>query len=392
MYIPRHLERLLIQYHGHFPAIGILGPRQAGKTTLAKKISPELDKETLYLDLENPSDRGALLNPIEFFNTLKDKTIIIDEVQRLPELFPVLRSAIDRHRVPGRFIILGSASRELITLSNETLAGRIVYSELTPFFLDEIINISGFRDHWLRGGFPDAFKTSEIAIRNLWMKSFISAYVERDLMMLGLGSSPGDIERILYMLAGNHGNLMNYSSLSNSLGLHINTVKNIISFFEKSFIIRILQPWYSNIGKRLVKTPKVYIRDSGIVNHLLGFSDYEDLLRYPTLGNLWEGYVIENIINSLGDEYRYFFYRTADGAESDLLIFKGLKCVAALDPKFSPVPHRTRSMTVAINDVKPLQAFFIVPEVAAIYSLSDNLYVATIRQALERIKEHDLQV
>lgn len=387
MYIPRHLEHLLIQYHGHFPAIGILGPRQAGKTTLAKKIIPDLGKETVYLDLENPADRGVLNHPLEFFNSVKNKTIIIDEIQRLPELFPVLRSAIDQHRVPGRFIILGSASRELVTLSNETLAGRIVYTELTPFFLAEISDISGFREHWLRGGFPDAFKTSDNVLRNSWLKSFISTYIERDLGLLGLGSSPGVTERLLYMLAGNHGNLMNYSALSGSLGLHVNTVKNIISFFEKSFIVRLLQPWHTNIGKRLVKTPKVYIRDSGIVNYLLGLSSYEDVLRNPSLGNLWEGYAIENIINALGDEFRFYFYRTADGAECDLLIFKGMNCVAALDPKFSPAPAITRSMTVAINDVKPSISFYIIPEIATPYSLKDNLFVATIPQALEKIKE-----
>jgi len=376
----------LIQYHGHFPVVGILGPRQAGKTTLAKKIIPELDKETVYFDLENPTDKGALINPLELFNSLKDKTIIIDEIQRIPELFPVLRSAIDQHRIPGRFIILGSASRELVTLSNETLAGRIVYTELSPFFLDEISDISGFREHWLRGGFPDAFKTSDNILRNAWLKSFISTYIERDLGLLGIGSSPGVTERLLYMLAGNHGSLLNYSGLSNSLGLHVNTVKKIISFFEKSFIVRLMQPWHTNVGKRLVKTPKVYIRDSGIVNYLLGFSSYEDLLRNPLLGNLWEGYVIENIINSLGDEYRFYFYRTADGAECDLLVFKGMKCKAAVDPKFSPAPGKTRSMTIALNDVKPSIAFYIVPEIATPYSLNDHLVVTTITLALERIK------
>jgi len=388
MYIPRLLESTLIQYSLNFPATGILGPRQVGKTTLVKEIIPRLSKPSFYLDLENPADRGALNHPLEFFNSLRDKTVIIDEIQRLPDLFPVLRSAIDQHRIPGRFIILGSASRELITLSNETLAGRIVYTELTPFYLDELLGIMDFRDHWLRGGFPDALQANDTFIRDSWMRSYILSYIERDLGLLGLGSSPRDTERLMYMLAANHAGLMNYSNLSNSLGMHVNTVKNIISYFEKSFLIRILQPWYANVGKRLVKTPKVYFRDTGMVNYLLALSAYEDLLRYPGLGNLWEGYVIENMINSLGEGYRFYFYRTADGAECDLLIFKGTQCIAALDPKFSAAPPKTRSMTVAVNDVKPLSAFYIVPEVTVPYSLNDNTRVATIPQALQWIKEN----
>lgn len=387
MYIPRLLESTLIQYSLNFPATGILGPRQVGKTTLAKKVIPRLSKETVYLDLENPSDRGALIHPLEFFNSLRDKTVIIDEIQRLPDLFPVLRSAIDQHRVPGRFIILGSASRKLITLSNETLAGRIVYTELTPFYLDELSGITGFRDHWLKGGFPDALMATDKFIRDSWMRSYLSSYIERDLGLLGLGSSPRDTERLMYMLAANHAGMLNYSSLSNSQGIHVNTVKNITSFFEKSFLIRILQPWYANVGKRLIKTPKVYFRDSGMVNYLLGLSSYEDILRYPGLGNLWEGYVIENMISSLGEGFRFYFYRTADGAECDLLIFKGTQCIAAVDPKFSAAPSKTHSMTIAINDVKPASAFYIVPEVAVPYLISDNTRVATIPQALQWIKE-----
>ena len=170
-------------------------------------------------------------------------------------------------------------------------------------------------------------------------------------------------------------------NLANSIGLSIMTVRNIISFFEKSFIIRILKPYYTNIGKRLVKTPKVYFRDSGIINYLLGLTRYEDLLRHPMLGYLWEGYVIENMINTLGERYQYYFYRTADGTECDLLIFEGTVCKAIIDVKFSPAPKSTKSMTTAINDLKPIQAFFIVPECKIPYSISPNLMVATQQQA-----------
>jgi predicted AAA+ superfamily ATPase len=382
MYIHRKIETQLLQLMKHFPAVAVLGSRQVGKTTLVKEISSSLEKESVYLDLENPADSAVLNHPIEFINAIGDKTIIIDEIQRNPELFPVLRSAIDLNRVNGRFILLGSASKDLLTMSSETLAGRIVYTELTPFFYSEISKLTDFRTHWLRGGYPSVFIQEDDSIRNIWMKSFLSAYVERDLRILGLGSSPVEVQRLLYMLASNHGNLLNTSSISNSLGLNAMTVRNILSFFEKSFIIRLLQPWFANLGKRLVKSTKVYFRDPGIINYLLGLKVYEDMLRHPMLGNLWEGYVIENIINTLGDEYQFYFYRTADGAECDLLIFKGMKCIAAIDAKFTPSPKRTKSITTVIQDLNPEKAFFIIPECVAPYSLNDNLFVATLEQFL----------
>ena len=362
MYIQRQLEQSLHHFIQNFPAVAVIGPRQAGKTTLVQQIVKTLDKESIYLDLENPADYAVLEYPLEFLNNVQQKTIIIDEVQRKPELFPVLRVAIDSNRVNGRFVLLGSASRELLFLSNETLAGRIVYTELSPFFLNEIIHLTGFREHWLRGGFPPAFIQPDQSLRQIWYKSFVSAYIERDLRMLGLNNSPSDIQRLLYMVASLQGNMLNSSSLGNSIGLNAVSVRSILSFFEKSFIIRLLQPWHMNLGKRLVKTPKIYIRDSGIINFLLNINSYENLLMNPMLGHLWEGYVIENIINSLGDEYQYYFYRTSDGTECDLLIFRGLQCIAVIDAKFSPNPSRTKSMTITMQDLNPQKAFFIIPE------------------------------
>jgi hypothetical protein len=388
MYIQRRIEEKILFVLQHFPAVALLGPRQVGKTTLVKEISSGLKKETIYLDMENPSDSAALDHPLEFFNSVADKTIVIDEIQRRPDLFPVLRSAIDTNRTEGRFILLGSASWDLLFLSNETLAGRIVYIELTPFYYDEISYLSDFRDHWLRGGYPLPFLQPDEIVRNLWFGSFITTYVERDLRVLGLNNSSGEVQRLLFMLVAVHGNLLNYNTLSNSLGIHALTIKKIISFFEKSFIVRLLQPWHANLGKRLVKSPKIYIRDSGIINHLLGLNRYDEMLRSPVLGSLWEGYVIEDMINTLGDEYQYYFYRTADGAECDLLISKGNKVIAAIDAKFSPDPKRTKSMTTVINDLQPAISFFVIPEMKAVYNLGDdNLFVATPQTALEKIRE-----
>jgi hypothetical protein len=377
MYINRTIEDKLLLLLEHFPAVAILGPRQVGKTTLVKEIRKQLTKENIYLDLENQVDLNALNHPVEFLNSVSDKITIIDEIQRMPDLFPVLRSIIDNNRVNGRFILLGSASPQLLFLSNETLAGRIVYMELTPFKHTEIQHLSNFRDHWIKGGFPTPFNMAENNIRKEWFKSFISAYIERDLRLLGLNTSPSTLHRLFLMISSSHGGLLNISNLAKSLGVSSPTVNNAISFFERSFIVRLLQPWYSNIGKRLIKSPKIYIRDSGVVNYLLSITTYEDLLRNPMLGHLWEGYVIEDIINTLTDDYQFYFYRTADGTECDLLIFKGNDCIATIDAKFTPTPKRTKSMAITIQDLKPKKAFYVVPDCQTPYKIADNQFVAT---------------
>lgn len=386
MYIKRTIEDKVLLLLGHFPALAILGPRQAGKTTLVKEIRKQLTRESIYLDLENPADLGALSHPVEFLNSVSHKTVIIDEIQRRPDLFPILRSVIDNNRVNGRFILLGSASQELLFFSNETLAGRIVYLELTPFEHLEIRTISGFRDHWLKGGFPDPFLMADSVIRKEWYKSFISAYIERDLRLLGLNTSTLTLQRLFQMISALQGGLLNVSNLANSLGVSLPTVSNAIAFFERSFIVRLLQPWHSNIGKRLVKTQKIYIRDSGIVNHLLGISLYEDLLRHPLLGQLWEGYIIEDLINTLSDDFNYYFYRTADGAECDLLVFKGENCLAAIDAKFASQPKRTKSMAITMQDLKPKMAFYIIPECQVPYNIADNQLIAAPWQINEIIR------
>ena len=386
MYIKRAIEKKIISLLEHFPAIAILGPRQAGKTTLVKEIRSGIKKECIYLDLENPIDAGVLDHPLEFFNSVQNKTIIIDEIQRKPDLFPVLRSAIDNNRINGRFILLGSASTELLFMSNETLAGRVIYMELTPFSYSEIQHLSGFREHWMKGGFPIPFLMQDSAPRREWFKSFLLSYIERDLRLLGLNTSSSDVRRLFYMLTNIHGGLLNYNNLANSLGISSPTVKNAVSFFERSFIIRLLQPWYANVGKRLIKSPKFYFRDSGIINHMLGILSYEELLMYPMLGKLWEGYVIEDMISTLGDEYHYFFYRTADGTECDLVIYRNNRCIAAIDIKFAPKPRNTKSMTITMQDLKPQNSYFVIPDCPALYKMADKCYVGNPFQVMESIK------
>jgi predicted AAA+ superfamily ATPase len=227
---------------------------------------------------------------------------------------------------------------------------------------------------------------AENKIRDQWYRSFISAYSERDLRLLGLSTSPTNIQRLLQMISAMQGGILNCSNLGNSLGISSPSVSNIISFFERSFIVRLLQPFHVNIGKRLVKSPKIYIRDSGITNFLLNIREYDNLLRHPLLGVLWESYVIEYIINTLGDEYNYFFYRTADGTECDLLIYKGEECLAVIDAKFSSSPQRTKSMTISIQDLHPRKAFFVVPECQAPYTLAENQFVVTPWQLTDIIR------
>lgn len=375
MYIKRAIEDNLLMLLEHIPAIAILGPRQAGKTTLVKEIRNRLNRESIYLDLENPVDAGALDHPVEFLNSVSHKTVIIDEIQRKPDLFPALRAIIDQHRENGRFILLGSAGPKLLLLSNETLAGRIIYLELSPFTFSEIQHMGDFRDHWLKGGFPIPFLLKDTIVRKEWFKSFLSAYMERDMRMLGLNADPAMLHRLFQMISALPGAILNYSGLANSLGISSPTVARAISFFERSYIVRLLQPWYANIGKRLVKSPKIYIRDSGVSNYLSGISSYDDLLRNPLLGKLWEGYVVEYIINTLGDNFNYFFYRTLDGAECDLLIFRGGDCIAAIDAKFSPQPKRTRSMAITIQDIQPQRAFYVVPDCPAPYQIGEHQQV-----------------
>ncbi len=386
MYIKRAIEDKLLLLLENFPALAILGPRQVGKTTLAREIQSGLTRESIYLDLENPVDAGALDHPVEFLKNVADKVVIIDEIQRKPDLFPVLRSIIDQNRVNGRFILLGSASPELLYLSNETLAGRIVHMELTTFGHTEIGHLSDFREHWVKGGFPEPFKIANSDMRREWLKAFLSAYIERDLRLLGLGTSPATLHRLMQMLSSQQGGLLNASNLAKSLGVSSPTVSHSLSFFERSFLVRLLLPWHSNMRKRLVKSPKVYIRDSGIVNYLLGISSYEDLLRHPLLGNLWEGYIIEEVINTLRDDYQYFFYRTADGTECDLVVFKGSRCLAAIDGKFTSNPKRTKSMAITMKDLQAEKGFYVVPECPETYAIGENQYITSSWQIAEIIR------
>ncbi|MCD4682760.1 MAG: ATP-binding protein [Bacteroidales bacterium] len=382
--IKRNLQSRILNLLEHFPAVAILGPRQIGKTTLAKSLVSYIDKDVVYLDLELPVDLNKLSNPQTFFENNSNKCLVIDEIQRVPDLFPVIRAVIDQHRVPGRFIILGSASPELLKQSSETLAGRIVYTELTSLLISETEAIQGTNDLWLKGGFPEPFLITNQSLLQEWYQSFIRTYIERDLPLLGLKADPLLLNRLLNMLAHNHGMLLNQANLSKSLGVSSPTVSKYINFLESAFIVRLLQPWHSNIKKRLVKSPKVYLRDSGILHHLHNIHDYNSLLGHPILGYSWEGFVVEQIINSINPGTFISFYRTAEGAESDLILTRGMEILTCIEIKFSDAPKTTKSFTTAIQDLHSMNNFIVVPNCPEPYLIKKNVTVCNPNQFLQK--------
>ncbi len=373
--IKRLLENQILELLGHFPAVAILGPRQVGKTTLAKNLLGQIDKESLYLDLELPSDMNRLSNPQLLFEENKNRCVVIDEVQRMPGLFPVLRAVIDRHRLAGRFILLGSASPGVLKDSAETLAGRISYTELTPFLLTEIQAISGEKELWVRGGFPEPFLMKRKEHRFAWFNSFIRTYIERELPLLGLRTHPVQLNRLLSMLAFNQGQILNISRLSNALGVSAPTVSHYLDYLEQSYFIRRLPPYFINIKKRLVKSPKIYLRDSGILHHILGLEDFNAIMGHPVAGESWEGFVVQQIISHYGNRFDYTYYRTQDGTECDLVISKGTTVWACVEVKLSETPKLTRGFTTSLRDLNPRGAFVVIPACPEPYNLNEKVLV-----------------
>ncbi|MCF8248204.1 MAG: ATP-binding protein [Saprospiraceae bacterium] len=363
--------------------MGITGPRQAGKTTLAKNIVKDTGREALYLDLELPSDLNRLRNAELFLKENEEKLVIIDEVQRKPELFPLLRALIDQHRVPGRFLILGSASPELLRQSSETLAGRISYLELTPFHFKELPD-SDFKKHWLRGGFPPTLfsLTDEAAFQ--WIQDFITTFIERDLPQFGLNAPAQTLRTLLQMLTGVHANLLNQEMLANSLGLTSPTVKRYLSYLENTYFIRYLLPWHINIGKRLVKTPKLFYRDSGVLHQLSSITNSSDLIGHQLAGSSWEGYVVQQVIANLPQNLLPYFYRTKDGSELDLVLVKGNHPIMALEIKMSSNPTLSKGTRIAHQDVGKPPLYIVTPHEGD-YPMDENIRVCDLKYLLEKL-------
>ncbi|MCD4791602.1 MAG: ATP-binding protein [Bacteroidales bacterium] len=361
----------------YFPVIGIIGPRQVGKTTLAKQFISYIEKETLLLDLEKPSDYEKLNNPELYLKQHEDKCIIIDEVQIRPELFAILRSLIDENRVPLRFIILGSASPDIIRNTSESLAGRIAYIELMPFNLKELSGIAEIRKQHFFGGFPDSIlaKNSEASV--LWIDNFLKTYVERDLPLLGMSANPILVRRLWEMLSWQNANVLNYSSIGKSLGITHNTVRNYIDFLEGAFLINRVQAFFVNVKKRIVKSPKVYIADTGLLHRLLRINSYDELFGNPVLGASWETFVYNQISGLKNNDIDIFYYRTHAGTEIDLILVKALIPVASIEIKFSASPKVTKSLVTGINDLQTEKNFIIVPN-SEDYLIRENIRVCNI--------------
>jgi len=360
------------------PALALLGSRQVGKTTLSRQIQEAVGKDSVYLDLESPSDLAKLADAESYFLERQDKLIILDEVQRMPELFPILRSVIDRHRkLKGRFLLLGSASPELLAKSSETLAGRIAYLELNPLIFAEVLPSIDYRTLWLRGGYPDMLlaENDQVSFKN--RLDFIQTYLERELPLLGLMTSPVLLRNLLRMLMGVHGNVLNYSDLSRSLGLDVNTIKRYIDFFEYSFIIRRLQPYFVNISKRVVKSPKLYFRDSGLLHAFAGISKAEDLEGFLQKGNSWEGFVIQDVIAKLKQEISPYFFRTQDGSELDLVLVKGTMPVLGIEVKYSNAPSPSKGNTIAAQDLGNIPVLIVTPSANEDFSIGPQKTVTS---------------
>ena len=378
MEVQRNISNLLREYLTIFPAVGIIGPRQVGKTTLAKSLSEAED--THYLDLEIAADRKKLANPSLYLSNYPDKLIILDEIQQMPQLFAELRGIIDRDRRVGRFILLGSASPVLIRKSADSLAGRIGYIELTPLTLPEL-NPEEENRLWNQGGFPLSYLAESARSSLIWRQNFIRTYVEKDLAMLGLSAEASTIERFWRMLASTHANLWNAENIGRSMGLTAPTINRYLDFMEGAFLIRRLAPYYVNIPKRLVKSPKIYLRDSGVLHAFKDIESMSQLMDDPQVGASWEGFVIEQIIAATQETMRPYFYRTQQGAECDLVLERNGVVEAAIEVKLSTAPTITKGFRIAIEDLKAKRAF-VIGKVNESYPVSEMITVCDLASFL----------
>jgi len=384
------LDRVILQHVlsdlSYFPVVGIIGPRQVGKTTLAKQVQKLIrpERESLFLDLELPADRSKLSDAEVYLAHHQDKCVAIDEVQRMPELFPLLRALVDMDRRPARFILLGSASPELIKGSSETLAGRIAYTELTPFSLLESAPAVSMDHHWLFGGFPGSMLAPRPSLAWRWMESFVHTFIQRDLQELGHHVSPALITRMLTMIATLHGKLLNQSDLARSLGVSQPTVNRYLDLLEGGFIIGRLRPFSANIGKRMVRQPRLYIRDSGLLHHLLGILEIDQLLGHAAIGASWEGYVVEQIRRVGAGRVKLYFWRTHQGAESDLVLVFPNGEIYCLEIKRSASASISRGFHEVITDVKPSRAYVIIPS-GETYPGKNNIWMSDLQRFLAEL-------
>ena len=364
--IPRQKSQLVRARLDQFPAVALLGPRQAGKTTLAELIAEE--RASAYLDLEDPTEREKLTDAALYLSGHEDKLVILDEVQRVPELFQTLRGLIDKGRRrgirAGRFLLLGSASIDLLRQSGESLAGRIAYVELEPFNVLEV-KVVGDGDGdaheklWVRGGFPDSFLAESDEASTVWRENFVRTYLERDIPQLGPRVPAETLRRFWTMLAHLQGGTLNAAQLARGLAVDGKTVARYLDLLVDLLLVRRLAPLHANVGKRLVRSPKVYIRDSGIVHTLLGLDDRDAVLGHPVTGGSWEGFVVENLLRAAPDRVKAWFYRTAAGADIDLVLEMPGGNLWAVEIKRGLAPKLDKGFHHARQDLEPERSFVV---------------------------------
>jgi predicted AAA+ superfamily ATPase len=368
----RGLERM--------PIVALLGPRQCGKTTLAQVISAS--GESLYLDLERPQDRRRLESPMQALEG-RSGLVVLDEIQRLPELFEILRVLADDARTPARFLILGSAAPELVRGVSETLAGRVTFVDLGGLSADEV-GPEVFSELWLRGGFPRSFLATDGEASLEWRQDFTRTFLERDIPALGLSIPAETLRRFWTMLAHSHAELWNASAIGRSLGVNDKTVRRYLDILVGAYMVRALPPWFENLKKRQVKAPKIFLRDSGLLHSLLGIADRDQLLGHPKLGASWEGFVLEHVVDRLGGREAYF-WGTHQGAELDLLVFRRGRRLG-FEIKFSDAPGLTRSMRIAQQDLG-LDSLWVIHPGEASWPMAEGIEAVGFADLLARLDD-----
>ena len=361
--VKRHAKATVVSRLRDFPGVVLLGPRQVGKTTLAREIAKQRGHRAVYLDLERPADRNRLHDADAYLRAQAGRLVVIDEIHRLPGLFEILRGIIDDRRAAGhrtgQFLLLGSASLDLMRQAGESLAGRVAYVELAPVTASELPRGAGVDRLWVRGGFPQSLLARTDAKSLAWREQFVRSYLERDVPMFAPRLPAETVGRLWGMLAHAQGSLLNQARLASSLGVSAPAVTRYVDFLADLLLVRRLPPWSGNLGKRLIRSPKTYLRDAGVLHALLGLERLDDVLGHPVAGPSWEGFVIENLICAAGSRRLPMFFRTERGAEIDLVFERGGRVETAIEIKRTSAPTVSKGFRIGCGDLRPKAAYVV---------------------------------